>query len=84
MSNTVTLTQEELAELKQHQETLSAITVSLGQTELQIYNLQGYVQTLKTQYEKVVQDQETLSKTLSEKYGDGAVNLESGQFTPAS
>lgn len=84
MSNTVTLTQEELAELKKHQETLSAITVSLGQTELQIYNLQGYVQTLKAQYDKVVQEQETLSKTLSEKYGDGAVNLESGQFTPAS
>jgi len=84
MSNTVILTGEEVDKLKQHQDTVTSITAALGQTELQIHALKSYADTLKAQYDAVVREQEALSETLSAKYGDGAVNLETGEFTPAS
>lgn len=84
MSNTVTLAQEELTQLRENQETLNTIALALGQTELQIYALKNSAQALKEKYDSTVQEQENLSKALSEKYGDGSVNLESGEFTSAS
>lgn len=84
MSNTVTLAQEELTQLRENQETLNTIALALGQTELQIYALTNSAQALKEKYDSTVQEQENLSKALSEKYGDGSVNLESGEFTSAS
>lgn len=84
MENKITITQEELSQLQENQEILNNLVVSLGQTELQIYALENQVKAIKAEYDTVIEKQEKLSQTLSSKYGDGAVNIETGEFTPAS
>lgn len=84
MENKTVITQEELAQLQQNQETLNNLVVSLGQTELQIYALENQVKAIKAEYDAIIEKQEELSQILSSKYGDGAVNIETGEFTPAS
>lgn len=84
MENKTVITQEELAQLQQNQETLNNLVVFLGQTELQIHALENQVKAIKAEYDAIIEKQEELSQTLSSKYGDGAVNIETGEFTPAS
>lgn len=84
MENKIVVTPEELTELQQNQEIVNNLVVSLGQTELQIYALESQTKAIKAEYDVTIQRQEELSQTLSAKYGDGAVNIETGEFTPAS
>lgn len=84
MENKTVITQEELEQLKNNQDALNNLVISLGQTELQIHTLQNQVKAIKVEYDAVVDKQEELSQTLSAKYGDGAINIETGEFTPAS
>ena len=84
MENKIVVTPEELTELQQNQEIVNNLVVSLGQTELQIYALESQAKAIKAEYDVTIQRQEELSQTLSAKYGDGAVNIETGEFTPAS
>jgi len=74
------LTPEEVNEIKSIQETQEKLVTSFGELEFQI-------QTLELQKEKLVEQLETyktkekeLANQLSQKYGNGTINIEEGIF----
>jgi hypothetical protein len=74
------LTPEEVIEIKSIQETQEKLVTSFGELEFQI-------QTLELQKEKLVEQLETyktkekeLANQLSQKYGNGTINIEEGTF----
>lgn len=82
MENKITLTQEEINELKQIQTEIKTYLDDLGQIEYQLYVLNNTKKNIQQQVDLLYDKQDNLSKTLSEKYGDGSVNLETGELTP--
>lgn len=83
MENKV-LTQEEIQSLKTIQINQSNIVQSLGTVEYRIQLLELDKQTLKTQLQKQVEEETKIAKELQEKYGDGNIDLEKGEFIPVS
>lgn len=69
------LSQEELQQLKDYQQKTNQIVINLGQLEIQKSSL------LKT-LDQLQQERIELGKVLQENYGDGNINLESGEITP--
>lgn len=82
METKITLTQEELSDLQQVQAEIKTYLDDLGQVEYQLYTLTNTKKNIQRQVDLLYDKQDSLSKTLSEKYGDGSVNLETGELTP--
>lgn len=83
MENKV-LTQEEIQSLKSIQINQSNLVQSLGTVEYRIQLLELDKQTLKIQLQKQIEDETKIAKELQEKYGDGNIDLEKGEFIPVS
>jgi predicted nucleic acid-binding Zn-ribbon protein len=77
---TKVLTQEEITQLKAVQQERYSIVDKFGTIEIQFQELESTKQKLKLDYEKLKQKEEVLGKQLQEKYGDGTINLEKGEF----
>ena len=77
---TKVLTQEEIAQLKEVQQERFSMIDKFGTVEVQFQELESIKQKLKLEYEKLKQKEEVLGKQLQEKYGDGTINLEKGEF----
>ena len=65
------------------QEQQNDFVIQLGQTEYQINILERQKKTIKQQIETFEESQVQLAKQLEDKYGQGSVNLESGEFLKA-
>jgi hypothetical protein len=83
MENKV-LTQEEIQSLKTIQTNQSNLVQALGTVEYRIQLLELDKQALKSQLQKQVEDETKVAKELQEKYGDGNIDLEKGEFIPVS
>lgn len=79
MEKTV-LNKEEITQLSSLQEQQNDFVIQLGQTEYQINILEKQKKTIKQQIETFEESQVQLAKQLEDKYGQGSVNLESGEF----
>ena len=82
MEKTV-LTKEEIQQLSSLQEKQSDFVIQLGQVEYQINILERQKKSIKQQIENFEESQVQLAKQLENKYGQGSVNLESGEFVKA-
>ena len=82
MEKTV-LTKEEIQQLSSLQEQQNDFVIQLGQTEYQINLLERQKISIKQQIEKFEESQVQLAKQLVDKYGQGSVNLENGEFLKA-
>ena len=76
------LTEDEMAGLTDLRSRFQSLTQNIGSVEVQILSLnlqkESYVGELKN-----IKDQElALAKGLEEKYGQGTVSLETGEFLP--
>ena len=80
---TKVLTQEEITQLKAIQQERYSIVDKFGTVEIQFQELESIKQKLKLEYEKLKQKEEVLGKQLQDKYGDGTINLEKGEFVSA-
>jgi len=69
------LTQEEIDKLVELQSKNRAVLIELGGLEASKLQLYGYYNQLK-------EEERNLGKELSEKYGDGTIDLEKGEFIP--
>tara|TARA_R110000744_G_scaffold143898_1_gene255894 strand:- start:14 stop:265 length:252 start_codon:yes stop_codon:yes gene_type:complete len=78
--STTKLLKEELQKLKDFQRLENEITFSLGQIELRKVFLEKDKKNLQNQYQSLLQDQEKTGKELQEKYGEGNIDLEKGEF----
>ena len=79
MEKTV-LNEEEIKQLSSLQEKQSDFVIQLGQTEYQINIFERQKKSIKQQIETFEESQVQLAKQLETKYGQGTVNLESGEF----
>jgi hypothetical protein len=77
---TKVLTQEEIQLLKSIQEKRIQLTEQFGIIELRIQELELQKDYLKEELKKLRQEETTTGNTLQQKYGDGTINLEKGEF----
>ena len=83
------LEKQELDDINELRKNLATVVSEAGQTSLQIRLLESDIQelneTFKTQSDKfkeLLKQEQELIKRLSEKYGAGQINFETGEFTP--
>lgn len=77
---TKVLTQEEIQLLKSIQEKRIQLTEQFGIIELRIQELGLQKDYLKEELKKLRQEEIKTGETLQQKYGDGTINLEKGEF----
>jgi hypothetical protein len=75
---TKVLTQEEVNDLKEIQNKRIQLTEQFGVLEIS-YETQK--QSLLYQLNQVLQEEEKIGSQLQQKYGDGTINLDKGEFT---
>jgi chromosome segregation ATPase len=74
----------ELNELRKLREKISQLTLQFGQISISIIKLKESENQLKDQLSSLEKEETNLAKKLSDKYGDGSIDLESGTFTPSN
>jgi hypothetical protein len=77
---TKVLTQEEITQLQTTQKERYSIIDAFGSLEIQLQELEYRKQFLKNKYQELKQKEEILGKQLQEKYGNGTIDLEKGEF----
>ena len=77
---TTVLAQEEITQLKSVREKRIKLIEDFGllESRIQEFNLQK--ETLKEELRKLIQEEGNLGKSLQQKYGDGSIDLEKGEF----
>jgi archaellum component FlaC len=75
------ITEEEKSKFENLRSSEEQIVIGLGQIEFQIQSLMLEKENIKNQLSQLKQTQITLGKELTEKYGDGNVDLTTGEFT---
>ena len=76
------LTEDEISNIKALKEQFKKLTEVIGETEVQIMNLKFRKEQLKINFQQIQQEEATLAKKLEDKYGEGSISLESGEFLP--
>ena len=79
MENKV-LTQEELQKLKNIQSNRNTLMRDFGYIEYQIQELELQKEGLIEALSKIKSDEILIAKELQEKYGEGAVDIDKGEF----
>jgi stress response protein YsnF len=74
------LTPEELQQLKTIQEQRFTLTEQFGIIELRIQEFTLQKEHLISELKKLRQDETKIGETIQQKYGDGSINLEKGEF----
>jgi|TARA_B110000977_G_scaffold195013_1_gene272705 uncharacterized protein (DUF3084 family) len=77
----VFLTKEEIKQLKDIQEQESTLITQFGQLEYQIQSLNLQKETLKNSITDIQLKSNNLGKELQDKYGEGNIDITSGEFT---
>ena len=75
-------TQEELDSLKNFQTRLEQVVSQLGRVHLSKIKLNEQEDLLKAEIKNIEKEEQELAKTLSDKYGKGSLDIETGTFTP--
>lgn len=85
----INFTAEELTQIKTLQEKYSVLGIELVQLKLSLETAKEYLQSLQEKEALIIDqikqtntEEKALADTLDKKYGEGSLNLESGEFTP--
>jgi hypothetical protein len=78
------LTQEEIQSLKTIQTRQQSLLNRFGDLEYKIQILEFEKQKLKQTLQKQLEEEEQIGKQLQQRYGDGSIDLEKGEFIPVS
>lgn len=81
MEETINLTIEELDQIKAIQENYTQLTTAFGQIEIALENLTSQKEGLRKSLTTFKEQETEFGKTLQEKYGNGNINIETGEFT---
>ena len=76
------LTKDEINQLKELRSKMNQITIQFGQLSINKIKLEESQDKLKNELASLEQQEINLAKSLSNKYGKGTINLETGTFTP--
>tara|TARA_B110000285_G_scaffold138272_1_gene154834 strand:- start:1913 stop:2164 length:252 start_codon:yes stop_codon:yes gene_type:complete len=76
------LTEDEITKIKDLKKEFKDLTNVIGETEVQLMNLEFTKEQLKIGFQNIQQQEMVIAKELEEKYGEGTISLESGEFLP--
>lgn len=76
------LTTEEIKRITELQQKNNTLVTELGQVELIKLNLQLRKESAEKFFEELRSEEQELAKELTDKYGSGSINLETGEFVP--
>lgn len=76
------LTKEEIQSLKDLKVKFDQLVGVIGETEVQIMNLELRRDALKSNLIAIQEEEMKLGKELEEKYGNGTISIEKGEFSP--
>jgi len=82
MENTK-LTQEEVQSLQELQQQRQAVALEFGTLELTQIELDNRREELENFYSELKNKEQEIGKELSDKYGNGSIDLENGEFIPS-
>lgn len=77
------LTQEEIKQLQEVQQQNQALALELGNLELTKIQVKNRYEELVEFHNELKTKEQEFGKTLSEKYGNGTIDLDKGEFIPA-
>jgi tRNA/tmRNA/rRNA uracil-C5-methylase (TrmA/RlmC/RlmD family) len=80
----IVLTQEELTELTQLQQQRQDITTDFGVVELRIQELELQKEQVIEALSKLKTQEIQFGQKIQEKYGEGSININTGEFTKAN
>ena len=90
MSETKKLTTEELQQIKEMQSQYNKFIFDLGSIEAQLQNVLATKVAIETEKNNVLEDikklgerEKELVNTLQEKYGNGSIDIETGEIIPS-
>ena len=75
-------TKEELNSLKSFQLRMEEVIVRLGRVHLSKIKLDEQEDLLKNEIKNIEKAEQELAQTLTNKYGKGSLDIETGNFTP--
>ncbi len=78
----IKLTEDEIKELTDIRNNFSNLTLMIGETVIGVANLENRKQELLSGLAKITEKQNDISKKLEDKYGEGNISLETGEFSP--
>jgi hypothetical protein len=78
---TIKLTQEEIDTLKSIQEANNNLMINFGQLEMTFQSLQLQKESLVKTLASLKNKETEIGTQLQEKYGNGNINIETGEFT---
>jgi uncharacterized coiled-coil DUF342 family protein len=81
---TQVLTQEEIQEIKDFQERRRTLIQQFGIVEFNIQDLESQKQQLVTELSTLKQLEAQIGSKLQDKYGEGTIDIEKGEFTSNS
>ena len=88
-SKDIKFTKDELNSIEELRNNYNSVTNALGmlevsrmQTEKRLETIKGDKIRLETQYEQLTMVEKELINSLTEKYGQGSIDINSGVFTP--
>jgi hypothetical protein len=79
----VKFTNEEITQLRSLQAKFNNATVQFGQLKISQLKLEESEVVLKNALSQLEKEESTLAKSLTEKYGKGTLDIETGTFIPA-
>ena len=79
----VKFTNEEITQLRSLQAKFSNATVQFGQLKISQLKLEESEVMLKNALSQLEKEESTLAKSLTEKYGKGTLDIETGTFIPS-
>jgi hypothetical protein len=81
---TQVLTSEELQKVQNLQSQRDQLTIDFGFIEFQIQELELQKESLIETLMQLKQQEKLIAKEIQEKYGEGAVNIDKGEFIPSN
>ena len=81
-TNTTKLTKDEIKEIGDIRSSISNVTIAIGETEIAFANLEIRKNELLNNLKKLSEKQNDFANKLEDKYGNGSVNLDTGEFVP--
>jgi hypothetical protein len=75
-------TPEELTSLREFQSRMEQIISQLGRVHLSKIKLDEQETLIKDEIKKIEEEEQKLASNLSDKYGKGSLDIETGTFTP--
>ena len=82
-SSPVSFSQEELSEIRDLRTELNQITFQLGQIKINKIRIENTEILIKKDLTNLEEKESKLAKKLSDKYGKGSIDIETGTFIPS-